>query len=846
MDNRPNGREKKVTGTGKGLYKRGDGLNTGGPVGREDGYQGRKQQQQQSSGGSGGTRGGGRSPLLIIIALVALLLGGGGAGLSGLFGGGSSQPSTPSQQQPQQQQPQQTQQNTSHYGVSGGSSILSSLLSGSSAGYTGGGTVSTGWVGGNNTGRLNTSVASGARAKRTKLLGNGKDTVTIMVYMCGADLESKNAMASSDLQEMLNATTGTNINIIVYTGGCRQWKNNLVSSSVNQVYRIQNGQIECLVKDDGSRVMTDPNTLARFVKFCGDNFPANRQMLIFWDHGGGSISGYGYDEKSPRSGAMNISGIDKALEAAGVTFDAVCFDTCLMATLETALMLEPYADYMIASEETEPGVGWYYTNWLTNLGKNTSMPTIELGKNIVDDFVDVCAQKCRGQATTLSVVDLAELKATVPGKLKAFSTSASNLMQSNQYQVVSNARGNTREFAASNKIDQVDVVHLALNLNTNESKALANAVLSAVKYNRTSSNMTNAYGLSIYFPYKQVSKVNTAVKTYEAIGMDLDYARCIQQFASMEVSGQAVAGGTGSPLGSLTGSGSYGGQVSADVITDILGALLGGGSYGRVAGLDDSNSGFIGRSLDVDSAAGFIADHQFDASALVWTTSDGAAQMRLSENQWAMVHDLQLNVFFDDGEGGYIDLGLDNVYSFTEDGALLGRYDGTWLAIDKQVVAYYYVSSVFDGDNYSIVGRVPVMITHGDNDPYRAELIIVFDNDHPYGTIAGARAVYTAGETDVIAKGLAQMEDGTDYSDSPLGIDGKGLAALEKGDKIDFICDYYSYDGDYQNSYYLGEQMIYTGEHEISNVTIDRSSAVATYLFTDIYCQEYWTPVLPE
>ena len=829
MDNRPNGREKNVTGQGKGLYKRGDGLNTGGPVGKQDGYQGRK--QQSASGGSGGNRaGGGRSPLMIIIALVVLLLGGGGAGLGGLFGGSgnSSQPTTPVQQPTQQ-----TTQNTSHYGVSGGTSILNSLLGGSSVGYTGGGNVSTGWMGGSNTGRLNTSVASGARAKRTKLLGGGRDTITIMVYMCGADLESRNAMASSDLQEMLNATTGTNINIIVYTGGCRQWKNNLVSSSVNQVYRIQNGQIDCLVKDDGSRVMTDPNTLARFIKFCGDSFPANRNMLIFWDHGGGSISGYGYDEKSPRSGSMGLSGINQALAAAGVTFDAIGFDTCLMATLETGLMLEPYADYMIASEETEPGVGWFYTNWLTELGRNPSMSTLELGKKIVDDFVSVCAQKCRGQKTTLSVVDLAELSATVPGKLKAFAAGTSQLMQTNQYQVVSNARGSTREFASSNKIDQVDLVHLALNLNTSESKALANALLGAVKYNGTSSNMTNAYGLSIYFPYQKASKVTSAVAAYEAIGMDSDYARCIQQFASMEVGGQTVAGGVSSPLTSLMGGGSSGGQVGMDAIVDILGALMGGGSSG----------GFYGRTLDLDDTASFIADHQFDAGALVWTTSGGVPQMRLSEDQWALVHDLQLNVFFDDGEG-YIDLGLDNVYQFTEDGALLGEYDGTWLAIDEQVVAYYYVDSVFDGDSYTITGRVPVMITHEGGEPYRAELIIVFDNDHPYGTIAGARAVYVNDETDTVPKGLGLAGADT-VADSTLTIDGTGLAALTKGDKLDFICDYYSYDGDYQNSYYLGEQMTYTGDHEISNVTIDKDAATATYLFTDIYCQEYWTPVLP-
>ena len=55
----------------------------------------------------------------------------------------------------------------------------------------------------NNTGRLDTSVASGARSKYTKIRGGGNDTVTIMVYMCGTDLESRSGMASRDLQEML-------------------------------------------------------------------------------------------------------------------------------------------------------------------------------------------------------------------------------------------------------------------------------------------------------------------------------------------------------------------------------------------------------------------------------------------------------------------------------------------------------------------------------------------------------------------------------------------------------------------------------------------------------------------
>ena len=63
--------------------------------------------------------------------------------------------------------------------------------------------------------------------------------------------------------------------------------------------------------------------------------------------------------------------------------------------------------------------------------------------------------------------------------------------------------------------------------------------------------MTNAYGISAYFPYKRTSNVDKAVKTYNAIGMDEEYSQCIREFASMEVGGQLASGGTGSPLTSL-------------------------------------------------------------------------------------------------------------------------------------------------------------------------------------------------------------------------------------------------------------------------------------------------------
>ena len=841
--NRPRGRVKNVTNNSKGVKKRGEGLGTG-PVGSTGGSMGGSSSAPSGSGRS--TRAGGKGGLIKIILIVVLLLGGGGGAtglLTGLLGGSSDSGSgSGSGIGSAVGELVGGLSSTDTSGNSGGSDLVGDLVGGlvggdssglgNLAGSLGGllgnlnsGSTSSGWELSSNTGKLNGDVDISARDKRTVIKGKGKDEVTIMVYMCGTDLESKYGMGTSDLQEMLGADLGDNVNLVVYTGGCKQWKNNVVSSSDNQIYQVVDGKLKVLDKDAGEVAMTDPDTLVDFIKYCDKKFPANRNMLIFWDHGGGSISGYGYDEKYARVGSMDLAEISTALKEADVVFDFVGFDACLMATLETALMLAPYADYMIASEETEPGVGWYYTDWLTALGENTSMPTIEIGKNIVDDFVETCAKKCQGQKTTLSVVDLAELEKTVPKELKAFAKSTSELMKDNEYRTVSDARYNTREFAQSNGIDQVDLAHLAQNLGTEEGKELAEALLSAVKYNRTSSNMTNAYGLSIYFPYKKASSVDQAVDTYAAIGMDSEYARCIQEFASMEVSGQAVTGGTTSALPSLLGSllggatGSTSGSGS-DMVSQMLGSFL-SGQLSNIVGMDKSNTAFLGeRAMSDDAMAQYLSDNYFDAANLRWTeNAAGQRVISLSEEQWSLVHTLELNMFYDDGEG-FIDLGLDNVYEFDETGALIGDTDRTCLAINGQPVAYYYMDTVDDGTNYTITGYVPALL-NGE----RVELMLVFDNANPYGYIAGARPVYTEGETETVAKGMTE---------------------INAGDTLDFICDYYSYEGEYQDSYFLGEQMTVTEHMEISNVDVGEGKVRVTYRFTDIYNQQYWTPAFTQ
>ena len=147
-------------------------------------------------------------------------------------------------------------------------------------------------------------------------------------------------------------------------------------------------------------------------------------------------------------------------------------------------MLDQFADYMIASEEVEPGIGWYYTNWLTGLSKNTGMPTVEIGKKIIDDYTATCDVKCSGSKTTLSIIDLAEFAYTVPDKLNAFAENVSAKVESNDFKTVSDARYASKEFAQSSKIDQVDLADLAINMGSAEGRELSSAIEGAVKYYR--------------------------------------------------------------------------------------------------------------------------------------------------------------------------------------------------------------------------------------------------------------------------------------------------------------------------------------------------------------------------
>ena len=143
--------------------------------------------------------------------------------------------------------------------------------------------------------------------------------------------------------------------------------------------------------------MSDPRTLVDFVTWAMKTYPADKYALILSDHGMGWPGGWS-DGDSPGGGNRNrnipltmaidsnlfLMDLDTALgEIRSQTgldkFELIGMDACLMGQLEVFSALAPHARYAVASQETEPALGWAYTSFLDTLTQNPDVSGADLG-----------------------------------------------------------------------------------------------------------------------------------------------------------------------------------------------------------------------------------------------------------------------------------------------------------------------------------------------------------------------------------------------------------------------------------------------------------------------------------
>lgn len=330
---------------------------------------------------------------------------------------------------------------------------------------------------------------------------------TIFVYLCGSDLESESGMGTDDMEEMRNAAPSDKVRFVVQTGGADGWQSD-VDDSVMQRFVIQNGSITEVDTADLSS-MGSPDTLSDFLVWGTENYASEHMGLIFWNHGGGSITGVCFDELHDND-SVSLMEMDAALmtcaESSGRKFDFIGYDACLMGTIEVANVLATYADYMYASEEMEPGSGWDYTAIGNYLAGQPETTAADLGKVVCDSFMEACKKQQDDSLTTLSVIDLSKIDAL----LSSFNSFAKNMYAVGEDSVevgemirgieaADNFGGNNKTEGYTNMVDLGGICDACASY-TEGADAAKQALADAVVYKISGDTHPNASGLSVYYP----------------------------------------------------------------------------------------------------------------------------------------------------------------------------------------------------------------------------------------------------------------------------------------------------------------------------------------------------------
>jgi len=341
------------------------------------------------------------------------------------------------------------------------------------------------------------------------------DTWAIYLYLCGSDLETEWGLATEDIYEMLEVQLPDNIIVVIEAGGALEWEYD-IDPDTNSRFLYDKDGFHFIEKIPSAN-MGDPKALEAFLRFCNDNYPADHKVLIFWNHGGGSVAGVMYDERYDLD-ALSLPDIRRVLETVvpyskeDPFYEMIAFDACFMATIDMAEVVNGFTRYMVASQEWAPGLGFDYTGFLQALVDNPGMNGAQLGKAICDTYYLACAAEEVEEDITLSVIDMSRVDALIeayhnigmeslflacedPSFFSRFGRAARKSVSYG---------GNNFWDGYTNMVDLGDLVwHAGSALLPNYGRALIDALDEAVVYMVNGPLHYRASGLSCYYSFNR-------------------------------------------------------------------------------------------------------------------------------------------------------------------------------------------------------------------------------------------------------------------------------------------------------------------------------------------------------
>ena len=624
----------------------------------------------------------------------------------------------------------------------------------------------------------------------------GAETTTLLVYMCGTDLQED---ACEDLIEMINAETGDDVNIVVLAGGAKRWSIEDLKGNTRNLVDFTADEIT----DWGRGSMGSGESLKEFLEYGLKEYPAERTIVILWDHGAGSEGGVCFDETADDDSLTAVeinevlSGLDQSVP--GWHINIFGCDACMMGTYEMAAMLSHHnIDYYVASEELEPGTGWDYTGWLSPLARDPSMSDEDVCAYIIESFIEAGLANDPDDYLTLSAVKLSEVPA-LENSMEQFASVMSGQIEGGNISAVRRGRSRMYTFGsfADASWDMVDlgaVLDAYAQFDSGTAAAAKRSLSAAVVLSKQTDNLDACCGLSVLVPQDTAESFDEYRAGFDLSDVIPEWVGFVNKYVS-ELNGGSYSCSVGGTCQISSGSGFFGTFVSSSWCDGCLSWDDEAECYGEAIGAEEYEI--------TDADQGFT----------VTLSQDDLANLDYVEGMLMMdISDEETFAFVDFGT-------MQNNLINWSTGTVVSLYDGTWPVFGGQPVPLYDQTS----NEHSRRSLIPVRL----NGVY-TYLVVVFPAGGTEGRIVGANA---------------------GYDDNGLPI--RSMTKLNPGDEIVPVYTLYVFQGDSdepEESEFEGEKIIWqdgmTVTYEDLSDEDDPMQMMFCFCFNDIFGEDTLSDII--
>ena len=347
-----------------------------------------------------------------------------------------------------------------------------------------------------------------------------KTTWSVYIYVC-----SDNGGRSTEaIKEMCSLNYTENVNFVLQTGGGTEWSEKGISTDYIQRYEMQKGA-PFIADQKADASMGDYKTLAEFLQWGTEKYPADRNMLIIMGEGDGLTvvrdQKYGDD-------FLDVEEVYYAVSLSGKTFDIIGFDGGYMSSLEMAAALSPYGDYMVADEER--GIGWDYGVLAKTITEYPYVTPEELSKIIVDGCYSKAQDSSWGKMINTTVIDLSRVAEVV----QSFNAIAAQMYdRTDTIDELGALQRNLSTAARCVGTSQIDVGSLAQSVlnDVGEPASLMNDALNeAIVYRAAGDYRKNMSGISVFYPQEVNEELISRYMNYTTCDSYKKYIKSISPY----------------------------------------------------------------------------------------------------------------------------------------------------------------------------------------------------------------------------------------------------------------------------------------------------------------------------